>query len=550
MVPDLLILALDYYRAPLSYPHLSSPDQPLPAHFDKLIGDFAGALSPKSIETTAQKLGTSSDTVKGASLFFLRQVLMAPGSDHYRVLGLSPDASEETIRSHYKLLVRIFHPDRSDGDTERDAEYTARINGAYKVLRNPETRQGYDRVLASARSGRRAAASDVDGFRPRQPFAPTPVASISTMRLRPLGRWPVPFLAGGLLAVAGVVAIVLWKSSAPPVLRVNPNLADASIAEPSFLRKPASSRAPSGPAQRPELPAETSGSELKGETREQAPLSPAAGLSVGLSASSGGVERLADGMSRDDLRNAAMMGSPVLPVLADDDSVREPTGAADDVSRSVEDPANPPKPQISAGAQEVEPLLAQSPGDDSAAAGPTAGAVKPEGRGNGDAAGVAVQKRHEISKAKPKTAPREKPAAPAAERDTLDRREPPQIAKVPRQRQTAPDEMVARLTRRYRAGDLQGFLNLFTASARTRSGSGKSAIRSDYAGLFARTSDRRLSIKGLSWRRSGNGGLVGTGTYRAGTKARQGASWRYETGKLHIELVPWRDGYKISKFVH
>jgi hypothetical protein len=117
-------------------------------------------------------------------------------------------------------------------------------------------------------------------------------------------------------------------------------------------------------------------------------------------------------------------------------------------------------------------------------------------------------------------------------------------------RKPDPEKVIARLTRSYQAGDLQGFLNLFTPTAQTSGGSGKSFIRADYAGFFARTSDRRLSIFHMQWQQVGNDNIIGNGTYRAGTKVAPDMSWHYSTGTMHIELVPSGDSYKISRLMH
>lgn len=68
--------------------------------------------------------------------------------DLYLILGVTRDASEDTLRRAYYTLARALHPDCS---TSRDA--TARftlVSKAYKVLRDPELRARYDRMLAGS----------------------------------------------------------------------------------------------------------------------------------------------------------------------------------------------------------------------------------------------------------------------------------------------------------------------------------------------------------------------------------------------------------------
>jgi curved DNA-binding protein len=63
--------------------------------------------------------------------------------DYYDVLGVSRDASADEIQQAYRKLARRHHPDvnRDPAAEERFKE----INEAYQVLKDPQTRQRYDR---------------------------------------------------------------------------------------------------------------------------------------------------------------------------------------------------------------------------------------------------------------------------------------------------------------------------------------------------------------------------------------------------------------------
>jgi curved DNA-binding protein CbpA len=74
--------------------------------------------------------------------------------DLYRVLGLSPRAREEDIKSAYRALAKRAHPDVNAGDAAAELR-TKEINRAYETLRNTETRAAYDTVLARQRADRR-----------------------------------------------------------------------------------------------------------------------------------------------------------------------------------------------------------------------------------------------------------------------------------------------------------------------------------------------------------------------------------------------------------
>ena len=57
--------------------------------------------------------------------------------DPYKVLGISPDASDEEIKRAYRRLAKQYHPDRNPGD-EAAAKKMQQINAAYEQIKNPE----------------------------------------------------------------------------------------------------------------------------------------------------------------------------------------------------------------------------------------------------------------------------------------------------------------------------------------------------------------------------------------------------------------------------
>jgi curved DNA-binding protein CbpA len=83
---------------------------------------------------------------------------VTPDKDLYDVLGVSPSASQEQIRSQYRVLVRKYHPDLHPGDVSA-ARMMERVNAAYDVLGSPQERRQYDvEISASSQSWGEAAA--------------------------------------------------------------------------------------------------------------------------------------------------------------------------------------------------------------------------------------------------------------------------------------------------------------------------------------------------------------------------------------------------------
>ena len=58
-------------------------------------------------------------------------------NDPYKVLGVSPDASDEEIKQAYRKLAKKYHPDLNPGDEEA-ARHMQEINVAYDQLQNPQ----------------------------------------------------------------------------------------------------------------------------------------------------------------------------------------------------------------------------------------------------------------------------------------------------------------------------------------------------------------------------------------------------------------------------
>ena len=57
--------------------------------------------------------------------------------DPYKVLGVSPDASDDEIKRAYRALAKKYHPDVNPGDQEA-ARKMQEINAAYEQIKNPE----------------------------------------------------------------------------------------------------------------------------------------------------------------------------------------------------------------------------------------------------------------------------------------------------------------------------------------------------------------------------------------------------------------------------
>lgn len=96
---------------------------------------------------------------------------------HYEVLGIKATSSDAEIRSAYRKLVLIHHPDRSKDP--KSAELFMLIQQAYEVLNNSERRKSYDALQATRVQHAARPTASRPGTTPRaeQRPGPSPVAA-------------------------------------------------------------------------------------------------------------------------------------------------------------------------------------------------------------------------------------------------------------------------------------------------------------------------------------------------------------------------------------
>ncbi len=214
--------ALAYYRAPAQLAGAAS--RPLPGEMLNVLRIAAG--DEAMLERAATATGELPDTVREAAIFYVQQVLFAPGSDHYRLLGVSADAPEAQIKEHYRWLVRWLHPDRDQDDW--DSVYADRITTAWQSLRTPARRHDYNTEVW-------------EGLQSRSP--PTPLLAPKTTQ-----RLPTIVLST-LATTAALVLGLMWFGSArlapPPAAQAKPT---EQPLEPASLAARLTQPAPPAPA--------------------------------------------------------------------------------------------------------------------------------------------------------------------------------------------------------------------------------------------------------------------------------------------------------------
>ena len=90
--------------------------------------------------------------------------------DHYQVLGVARDASQDEIKKAFRSLALRYHPDRNPHDQQGAEEKFKEINAAYEVLGDIARRQQYDYLALLSEMSRRNMGRSYQG----DVSAPTP----------------------------------------------------------------------------------------------------------------------------------------------------------------------------------------------------------------------------------------------------------------------------------------------------------------------------------------------------------------------------------------
>jgi DnaJ domain len=193
--------------------------------------------------------------LRQAARFFVRTVMLRPGADFYTLLGLKPDFDAEALREHYRLLIRMTHPDFMTSGEPWPDDAAARINQANDVLASAVGRQNYQISWEKTRIRALAMAKPAHGLPPRA------IAGAGAQRQ----RWPAfkVFALSASMALLAVLAVVLsWPTSEVGQLTVAVRARQAvpAVSEPAVDVQAFAVRAVAAPtrpelAQRPKPPA-------------------------------------------------------------------------------------------------------------------------------------------------------------------------------------------------------------------------------------------------------------------------------------------------------
>ncbi|MDO9604890.1 DnaJ domain-containing protein [Hydrogenophaga sp.] len=242
---------LDFQDMPGRYPVALREPRPVFDQMHRVLMLAAG----RSVD------GLGTDTalegrVRQAARFFVRSVLLRPGADHYTLLGVAPGVSAEVLREHYRLMIRLTHPDFLASGESWPADAAARINIANDVLSSPQRREAYHatRVPGQPPDSTEALVRALQSPLP----LPQALRAAAAGRRKPVGRQAVA--PAGVALAAVLLGILMWPSAEDGSLTVARPRTDPAVAtRPAPL--PAAPEAPQRPTSeqadarnRPDLP--------------------------------------------------------------------------------------------------------------------------------------------------------------------------------------------------------------------------------------------------------------------------------------------------------
>ena len=153
-----LKLAIDLLHVPSRVRHART--EALPDDIFILLEIAAG--DSEVMNNAVNATGRTPELLQNAAAFFIEQILLAPDSDSYRVLGGNAQTTSSDLRRNMALLLRWLHPDIEGNSIGNRSVFAGRVTLAWDDLKTIERRAAYD-LLVPDRGKTRSRGSKVAG---------------------------------------------------------------------------------------------------------------------------------------------------------------------------------------------------------------------------------------------------------------------------------------------------------------------------------------------------------------------------------------------------
>ncbi|HID44766.1 MAG TPA: hypothetical protein EYP34_03285 [Chromatiaceae bacterium] len=482
---QLFARVLEHYRRPPS----SGFDRSIPAVFPAFLECLA--RPEERLASVADSLGCDVEELWAASCFYIRELLLTDVTDHYRILGLSPDVDSREIRHRYRLLIGLFHPDRSMIREPWEEQFVRRVNRAWGVLKHPQKRLEYDRARRTGNTGQRAAVNrsarpKAARNRSHRVVQPEVAPSEYLYRFGFLQRHPKAVI--WLVIVTALVILLLLTSG-------KTDIGTLTLTEPRMENIGVADKVPESLF----LPT----AHLNGKNAQ--PVTAASGF--GNAAVS---DVSTEGGSFTD-------PEPVKPVPTQRST--EPRKLASPTGNVVRQPVSTSREALATVSQAVTSTAEKvEPNDVSPA---------PESIGFD---GTLIPPSLSM------------PGATAPEMPSF----MPRDISVP---QLQPEFVLMQFVQTVESGDLDDLLSLFVLEPYTNAGAGREVLRNKYAELFAQTHSRTFDVEQVTIRPLSNNAYGMTSRMRLTTKTQDG-SQRHFRGEMAFRLIRKGGKLYIASLLH
>lgn len=560
-------LVLDCYRSPHLLRSLADTAIPLPEGIDKVL---RAAIATESTDKQDHP-----PELREATLLYVKRVMLLDEADHYRILGLRFDAAAEQVDAHYRWLVALLQLDKSISTRELSRR-VGRICRAHAVLSDPRRRHAYNKARYGVLAGedldlpgevimqsivedqaRKAHLSgpptsvvgEIQPWKPPQKEAANEAESQGGRRPELDSGETLVFRGpsnGALLAMSGAALLIIFAVSPVIVSRYS-----AFFMPPEPVAVAPTSGSTPGSSHASAAPAVT-------ETRSAPPAAlsflmpdpdaPVAPLAIFGGGDNTVFERTADNETLAEELSAAAFAE------RSSEFMTATTATADRTGDGADSAALEPVARFAPDSRETVAVARETLLDEAPAAQPqrepplSASSVQPIRREATEESLPASESPLRIPLVA--TASATVPRRPGAPEHTA---APPPVAAA-----AVPvslidsydlDKLVEQLAATYRAGDMEGFVDLFAENARTNDQPDRLGIAADYQALFQATERRSLQVADVQWQRL-ESGAIGEGRFVVRLKPKWKKREEVVSGKLTLEVKQQNQGLAITGLFH
>jgi len=432
--------------------------------------------------------GADAAELRRCCIAYIEREFFAENGDAYCVLGLNPWATAVEVKEHYRLLIRLFHPDRSLVASAAAEKYAARVNQAYAELKGM-----VGEPAAKLHSSPDAKLHQGQPFyRPSRYRAKSVLMDKTTLRSVDWPVWLTPVKVLLMLALLSTLIITLVFLHKNPVKMSGfEGRADADWRMPAFVGDDG-------------LPVQDS------VIAEAEPLPQDNFVTVPDTV----LDRTVDTAPLNALNNAASAANkrPGVPVV---------TFKAQAAPKApVNVTASHPVLASQESYKPVEMSAATAAGNESSKSADTFNS-------NVNSQGSQPAKFNATSEQ----------AAPNVESPV----------EVPSERELR--DLIASFMSSYTRGDTRGFMRIFDEQVRSDENGGKAELERTYSKFFTKTVSRTMVLRDLQWKRNGSI-LIGQADYRATVTLADDGESNLSVGKLRFEVAKSSAGTLVVGFYH